>query len=387
MKQRTQIILAIIGLSVLGIFLYFNYSSHTASEKHMVKKVELGVIQPLTGELGNFGKTVLNGIYMAIDDFQDRNPNIQISLHVEDSQAKAAVAISALRKLRDVDNVSIIIGSLTSSATLAMAPIANRSHILLMSPTASNPSLSNAGPYFYRVWTSDSFDGRVAAEYVRNELSLAKVGILYLNNDYGVGLKDVFSSTFTNLGGQVLFTEGYLDQQADFRTALVKVKNMNLDGLYLPGQPQGIGRILKQAKELGIALKAFSCVAAEDQEFLRIAGNAAHGLFFTAPAFDMASDRPKIKAFVEEYSRRFSEKPDTHAIHGYDAAAIILSGIEKGLTSPEQLRSYLDGLGVYNGLSGDFYFDTNGDVVTAVAVKHYDDNGNIKIVKIVTPQH
>lgn len=385
MRQRNQIILAIVGVFALGIFLYFKYPFHIASEKHIVKKVELGVIQPLTGELGNFGKTVLNGIRLAVDDFHERNSDFRINLHVEDSQAKSAVAVSAFNKLRDVNDVRMIIGSLTSSATLAISPIANQSKMLLMSPTASNPALSKSGPYFFRVWTSDSFDGKVAARYIFNELELRKAGVIYLNNDYGNGLKDVFCETFANMGGQVIIKESYMPDQTDFRTLLIKTKRTNVEVLYLPGHPKGIGTILKQMKELGISFSSFSCVAAEDKEFLTLAGNAANGLYFTAPAFDINSSRPEVKSFIQDYRNRFSEMPDTHAVHGYDSAAVIFSGIEKGHIDPDQLCDYLHDLNNYEGLSGDFHFDQNGDVITSVAVKRYNDQGKVDIVKIVKP--
>lgn len=382
MKQKGQLLLAVkVLIIIFAIFIAQVNLGYALS-----KPIKIGVILPLTGELGNFGKTVLNGVQLALDDFKRTNPKIKIDLYTEDSQAKPAVAVSALQKLRDVDKVNIVIGDLTSSATLAMAPVADKSHMLLMSPTASNPALSKAGPYFFRVWTSDSFDGKVAADYIRREMKVSKVGVLYINNDYGVGLKDVFSKTFSSLGGQVLFNEGYAEQQTDFRSVLIKMKELNLDGLYIPGHPQGIGRILKQSKELGIEVPIFSCVAAEDHEFLKIAGNAAANLLFTAPAFDIASDRKNIKSFVETYRKRFSEMPDTHAVHGYDSMATILSGIAKGNITPDTIGSYLHRLKNYSGLSGNFHFDANGDVVTAVAVKRYDNNGNISVVKIVSPK-
>lgn len=368
------------AIGVVGLFFALRPPSHPND-----KEVRIGVVLPLTGELGNFGKTVLNGVEMAVDDFRKTDPDVKITIITEDSQGKPATAVSALQKLSNVDGVRIVIGSLTSSATLAMAPVANRTKILLVSPTASNPALSKAGPYFYRVWTSDLFDGSVAAEYARKDLKLARIGVIYLNNDYGVGLKDVFTNSFTGLGGAVPFTEGYMDDQADFRDVLTKAGQAHLDGLYLPGHPADIGRILKQGKELGFSATMLSCVAAEDQEFLGIAGSAASGLYFTAPAFDISSSRSEVKAFVDSYQTRYGSMPDTHAVHGYDAAAVVLSGIAKGLRSPEELLEYLDTIESYVGLSGEFRFDNNGDVVTGVAVKRYGKSGQVTIIRIVAP--
>lgn len=349
------------------------------------KEIKIGVIQPLTGDLANFGKTVVNGIQMAVDDFSKEYPEIKINLRIEDSQSKPAVAVSALNKLLDIDGVRIVIGTLTSSGTLAMAPIAQEKKVILMSPTASNPALSKAGPYFYRVWTSDDFDGRVAAQYCYTKLQLKRAGVIYLNNDYGLGLKNIFENTFKELGGDVIIVDYYEEQERDFRTIISKLKTENLDVIYLPGHPYGIGTILKQARELGINTTYFSNVAAEDKEFLTVAGNTAAGLYFTAPAFDISSDDPKTKKFIHDYRTRFNDEPDVHAVKGYDAASTLLSGIGHGFLTPDQLKSYIDSKEAFSGISGDFSFDENGDVVTAVSVKRYREDESIEILEFFEP--
>lgn len=381
-REKVHFFVAFLFILILALSSYVKFFYLNRNNTQIVK---IGVILPLTGELGNFGKTVLNGIYMSINNFKSKNKKIEIDLRIEDSQGVPAVSVSAMHKLIDIDKTRIIIGDLTSSSTLAIAPIANQTETLLMSPTASNPSLSSSGKFFFRVWTSDSFDGMVAANYIFNTMKIKNVGIFYLNNDYGVGLKDVFEKRFNKLGGTISITEGYQDNQLDFRTSLIKLKKMNIGVLYLPGQPQGIATILRQAKELGVNIKMFSCVAAEDKEFIKIAGDSAVGLTFTAPAFDISSQDKHIKQFVETYEINYSEKPDTHAVHGYDAMDTILNAIESGFDDPSRMSNYFHQRHKYNGVSGEFSFDANGDVVTSVAIKQYSDNYVIKTVEVVKP--
>ena len=381
-KKPLVIVTIVLIICLLGISAWF-FSSK--KDQTTTNEFRIGVVLPLTGDLANFGKTVLNGVKLRVEDFANENPNIVVRVIAEDSQAKPAVAVSAFQKLIDADGVSVVIGALTSSATLAMAPIAQQRKVLLISPTASNPKLSNAGPYFFRVWPSDSFDGRVAAEYSFSKLGIRKAGIIYLNNDYALGLKNVFADTFTRIGGEIVFTDSYLENTTDFRTLITKASQMNLDVLYLPGHPQGIGTILKQAWELDVNTTFFSNVAAEDKEFLAIAGNAADGLYFTAPAFNMDEGGSEVRRFVDQYKSRFEETPDVHAVKGYEAATVLLEGVRVGMQTSEELKKTLHEKNLFHGLSGDFKFDVNGDVITAMSVKQYQKNGAIIILQKINP--
>lgn len=341
--------------------------------------VKIGVILPLTGELASFGKTVLNGIDLAVDDYNANNKSLQVNLVIEDSKATPTVAVNAFNKLIDVDKVKIVIGDLTSGATLAMAPIAQKNKILLMSPTASNPALSQSGEYFFRVWPSDNYSGFVAASYSFKELGKRKAAIIYINNDYGFGLKEVFDSTFVALGGTVLLSEAYTQDRIDFKNILTKIKKSGADLIYVPGHPYGIANVAKQSIEIGLKTTLMSDVAAEDKEFIPLAGNAAKGLYFVTPAFDVNSKDSSVTGFVSEYKRRYSELPDIHALKGYEAISVLLNGIHQNLVIPEKLKMFLRSE-TFHSASGELIFDKNGDIQTAMMIKQYDNNLEVIIL-------
>jgi len=362
------------NLLLFGLIFLF-IASCGKKEEEVIK---IGVIQPLTGELANFGKTVVSGIQLAIDDYKDSR-NVEIKLVIEDSKGDPNSAVSAFNKLINVDKVKVVIGDLTSSATLAIAPIAMKNNIILMSPTASNPALSKAGKSFFRVWPSDNYSGYVAASYTYNKLGSRNVAIIYINNDYGLGLKDVFKKTFESLGGKVSLVDSYNQNQIDFRNILIRARQDKVDLIYIPGHPYGIANAMKQAKEVGIKIKFFSDVAAEDKDFINIAGNAAEGLFFVTPSFDLNSKDEIIQSFVEKYKKKFVEIPDIHAVKGYEATYILLSGFSKGFYTPNELIAFLR-KGIFNTISGRLVFNENGDVITNMVVKQYGSNLNINIV-------
>jgi branched-chain amino acid transport system substrate-binding protein len=341
-----------------------------------VRPVNVGVVLPLSGELGNFGTTVLNGIQLAVEEAA--SDSFPVRLYIEDSQAEPANAVSGFRKLVTVNRASFIIGSLTSGETGAMAPLAEEARIVLISPTASNAQLTSAGPYFYRVWPSDNYDGSAAAEYFYNQMGMRTAAIIHLRNDYATGLKDVFTQSFAHLGGQIQLTSGYNEQELDFRPLIVRLQALRPQLVYLPGHPRGIAAFLQQARELGFTSIFLANVAAEDQDFLTLAKGATDGLYYTAPAFDTAS--AATNAFASRYRSRFRIAPDIHAAKGYDAALVLLRGIQGRALSPDSMRAFLDSKIVFQGASGTFRFDPNGDVLGGVALKRYAADGQPNLV-------
>ena len=351
------------------------------SKKENILKI--GIIQPITGELANFGQTVINGIQLAVAENEDSLSQGKIKLIIEDSKGEPTQAVNAFNKLINVDKVDFVIGSLTSGATLAISPISQENKKLLISPTASNPKLSEAGRYFFRVWPSDNYDGEVAAKYCIEELDAMKASIVYINNDYGVGLKDVFTSTFNSLGGQVVSVDSYLPDNLNFRTLITKIKTENVDLVYIPGHPLGIASFLKQSKELGLVALFFSNVSAEDKEFIADAREAAVGLFFVTPAFDLNSNRQEVSNFVNSYRKAYNgESPDIHAVKGYEAMFVLIQGFKEGKKTPDEMVNFLLS-NSFNTISGLLEFNESGDVITDMAIKKYDENLKVDILNLV----
>lgn len=346
--------------------------------------IDIGVLLPLTGDLGNFGETVLNGVRVAVKNYEDTT-STNIRIVAEDTQGNTTDAVSAFRKLTSVNNVDIIVGALTSGSTIAVEPLAEKQKVLLMSPTASSPKLTDSGPHFFRVWPSDSYSGRVAAQYVSNRMSHDIADILYLNNDYASGLAEVFRKTFEREGNNVNIIDSFTKSRTNFRTVLTKIQSSSSGVIYVPGHPNGIGSILTQADDLNIEKDFFSNVAAEDKEFLRVAGSSATGLHFTAPAFD--TTRSDTKSFMSAYKRTYGTTPDIHAVKGHDATTIVLRAISAtSSTALQDLSSFLHSGTGFNGVGGTYIFRESGSVRTDIAIKMYNEKLEIKTVETVSPR-
>jgi branched-chain amino acid transport system substrate-binding protein len=200
-------------------------------------------------------------------------------------------------------------------------------------------------------------------------LGYKEIAVLYINNEWGVGLKDVFEKEFENLGGKILISEGFEQDAKDFRTQLIKIKAKNPKVIFIPVYYIEAGLILKQAKELGIKAQFLSGDSIEKPEFIEIAGELAEGIIFGAPTYDPESKESLIKNFVDKYQSKFGKKPTVVAAHAYDATNIIALTLEKCEENATCIKDELYKIKDFPGVSGKTSFDKNGDAIKEILLK------------------
>lgn len=334
------------------------------------QSITVGAILPLTGNGAKYGEAARKGIELAREEINSRNRIRGKMLNVvyEDSQGDPRRAVDAFRKLTSVDRVPAVIGDLFSSATLAVAPLANESRVVLLSPTSSAPELTGAGPFVFRNVASDVFEGSVMAGFVEENLKFNRVAILYINNAYGLGIEKVFKTSFTERGGHIVAEEAFPEGATDFRSQLTKIRAANPEAVYIVGYRE-LGPLLKQAYEVGFRKQFLSTVMFEDPENLRVAGRAADGVIYSARAYDPQSGEPAIQAFVSAFRQKYGQVPDIFAALSYDATKILALGMERNGFQPDGIRQGLLGIKDFPGVAGLTSFDKNGDVIQPALIK------------------
>jgi branched-chain amino acid transport system substrate-binding protein len=336
----------------------------TTGEQQSKGNLNVGVALPFTGDAAVYGKAIKNGIELALEEHVKKGGK-PINLIYEDDQGLPSTAVTVTQRLIDLKKVPVIIGGGMSSTAEATIPVCNDKQVVLLSPAASKPSLIKKGSYFFRIWPSDDYDGKIMAEVARNKLNIKNVSIVYINVAYGVGVSEVFEREFTKLGGQIPSKYGYKQGETDFRTILTKIKKDSPEAVYLPGYVSEVSQLLRQAKELGVNAKFLGVNSFYDPKLIEIAGEAAEGAVFTYPTFDAKSPDPAIAGFVSAYKNKFGVDPDAFAVQGYDALRVIAKSIEHlqndKVTGPD-IRQSLLSMGRYEGPGGTFVFDENGDV-------------------------
>lgn len=359
MKKILTIFIVIVALAIAVVFV-MNRSKTDGEE------INIGAILPLTGDAGSYGTALKKGMDVAIDGINALGGinGKKLVVVFEDSQADPAKAVSAFNKLRSVDRVPMVLGDMFSSGTLAIAPIAERNKIVLLSPTASAVDLTKAGDYIFRIYPSDTYDGTYLAQFARDKAHAKTVAIVSMQVASIAAVVQVFQSEFEKDGGKVVCSESYKEGDTDFRSQLTKAKVSSPDIIFIPGYLKEMANLLKQAKELGIKTPFLSISTFADPKILSLAGNAAEDVKFSSPAFDTKSTSREMQTFVQMFRKNYNEEPDILSGYGYDVINIAAQALRSsGEFTPTSIKQALYGITDYPGVTGKTTFDSNGDVV------------------------
>lgn len=343
-------------------------------------EVKIGAILPLTGEVANWGEDSSHAIDVAIERANQKSTKYSYKVVYEDSKGNAAEAVAAARKLIGVDKVPVIIGDNISGPTIAMLSVTDAAKVPVISPSASSPKLTGMSKYFFRVYPSDTAEGAFMADIAAGKLGLKRVAVLFVTNDFGTGLRDVFTKTFTSKGGAIVESLGYNEDETDFRPYLAKVKAASPDGVYLAGYYKDGGAILKQSKELGINARFLGSTTHEDPQLLTIAQGAANGFIYPySTGYDPNSTASQVTDFQQAYKVKFNKAPGLVAAVAYDCATLTIDAIEKNGPNGEAIKAYLSNTKGFPGAAGEITFDENGDVHKPILLKTVQDGKFIQM--------
>jgi branched-chain amino acid transport system substrate-binding protein len=352
MSRKSIIVLLIVVIAIL---------SCAKTEKQ--SKVTIGAILPLTGDIASYGKNAQSGIDLAAEEINQSGgiDGKKLEVIYEDDKGLANEAVKIAQKMATIDKVPVIMGSAASSVTLAMCPIANQNKVVLISPISSSKELTTeGGEYFFRVCPSDAFQSVILADWIW-KAGHKSIGIIYVNNSWGIGLKDEFVKSFEQVGGRVVTIEASLGGDKDFKTQISKIMSKKPDALFAPTYGIEGGILLKQAKELGVKIPIYGADVWSSPELLTSAGDAAEGVSLTLPA---KPGGEKYDAFASKYRLKYGKEPDVYSAYSYDMLEIIANGLKEGNRTGEQLQRYLRTMPAYEGVTGTTKFDEHGDVIS-----------------------
>lgn len=323
--------------------------------------IKIGAILPLTGGAAVWGINSKNGIEIARKHFDKDN---DIEIIYLDSKSKPADAVAALEKIISTNkDIKVIIGDIASSNVLAMSSTAEKNKIILLSPGASNPDISNAGDYIFRNWQSDSLEAVADLDYAKQNLKWAKVATLYINNAYGKGLEKVFVDRASKENIKIIKRLTFQQDQKDFRSLISKLKTLNIDGIYMPGYPVEMGLILKQMKEIKYQPKILATQAFDDPQIAKVSGDISNVIYSTPKPPSIKS--PTVARFKQSYKNTYNVESGVTSDTGYDAFMIFYNIYKKHNfknISSDIIKKELYKMQV-NGASGKYNFDKNGDVI------------------------
>src|ERR1044072_3462706 len=278
--------------------------------------IKIGFFGDLTGPTFNFGKSAYNGVLMAADEINQscgvNGRRIDVVIEVEKGSPEEAARLTA--KLIDQDKVVAIIAGGTSGNSRAAAPKAQASRIPLISPSSTDPAVTQTGNYIFRACFVDTFQGEVMASFARNTLKAQKAAILTdFNSPYSKGLTDYFKLSFGRLGGTIVSEQTYTQGDADFKGQLSTIRSAEPDVIYIPGYYVEVGLIAKQARMIGLTQPLLGGDGWDAAELWQIGGDALNGAYISTH-YSADNPSPEIQQFVDLYKQRYSNLlPDAHA--------------------------------------------------------------------------
>ncbi|MHA1113340.1 MAG: ABC transporter substrate-binding protein [Alphaproteobacteria bacterium] len=307
---------------------------------------KIGALMPMTGALQAYGTTSLNGVKLAIEQINAQGGVLggKLRLAVGDTQTNPQAGVDAAQKLVSVEGVVGIVGALASGVSIPVATsVTSVAGVPQISSASTSPVLTGLDDkdFLFRTVPHDALQGVVLADVVKKN-GLSKVGIIYVNNDYGDGLQKSFSAAFAKLGGTVTASLPYEEKKASYRGELSRIASGKPQALVLIGYPEDGTPILRQSLEGGFFKKFVFTDGMKAPEIIKAIGaQYLNGSIGTAP--EAVADSPTAATFKKAYEARFGELPPKPFIDtAYDAAFILALAIEKaGSNDPKKVRDAL----------------------------------------------
>jgi branched-chain amino acid transport system substrate-binding protein len=349
--------------------------------------IKVGEVNPLSGGVSQFGISCHQGFLLAFEEVNGAGGILgnKLTLITEDDQSKPGQSATAVRKLITQDNVVAILGDATSSATLEAGPIAQAAKVPMLTPSATNPRITELGDDMFRVCFLDEFQGRVLARFARDKLHVEKVATLTdVKQDYSVDLTRFFKEEFAKLGGTVVKEQSYSSGDTDFRAQLTAIRAVKPDAICIPGYYPEVSLILKQARQIGLTIPGLGCDGWANDTLLSIGGKAVEGCYFTNH-FSPDDPAPLVQKFIGEYKTKFGAIPDTFGALGYDAARLLADAISRAAKpEPQAIRDALARTKNFQGVTGEISIDQKGNAAKSVLVVTIK-NGKFEIADKVAP--
>lgn len=334
----------------------------------------IAAIFPMSGKLAPFGTEVLNGIQLALERSKDGGDSPSIGLIVKDTESDRAAFLDELSNVLSDDRPLAVIGPLLSKNLPVMAEMAERTHVPLITPSATVPNLRRFGTYVFSTALTYGHQAKRMAEYALKEQQFKRFAILYPDTSYGRDLARLFAQEIRQHDGELIASEPYKEGDNDFRAVIAKLKAEDLkqygvevqvnndpaktgirqggkkgkrllyspgfDAVFIPGRSLDVGLLAAQLAFYDIAVPLLGANGWNQPDFARVADRSVEGGVFT-DGFFSESNSPVVQEFVERYRKRFQATPSLFAAQGYDAARLTVEAIRRGATTGEAVRDYL----------------------------------------------
>jgi len=327
--------------------------------------IKIGVAGAHSGDLASYGIPSIKAAELVVEDWNAKGGVLgkQIELVIEDDVCKPEVATNTAAKLVGEEVVAVI-GHICSGATKAALGIYKDSNIITMSPSATNPPLTQSGDYpnFYRTIAPDDAQARLEVDFATQTLGIRKIAVLHDKGDYGKGLAEFAKAMIESDGvADIVLYEGITVGAVDYSAVINKIKNSGAEAIIFGGYHPEASKLIGQMKKKGMDTIFISDDGVKDDTFIKVAGEYAEGVYATGPTD--TSTEPMTIAANKAHQDKYGEDPGAFFLNAYAATQAVLNAIEKaGSTDYDKMTKALQSEYVDTTL-GRISFDKKGDAI------------------------
>jgi branched-chain amino acid transport system substrate-binding protein len=356
-----------------------------AAPAFSAEPVALGAYLSMTGNVAAYGGMGWDGISIA----RKMEPEVlgrPVEVKLVDTKSDKVESANAVSRLIEKEKVVTIIGDMISGNTLAGKDSAERRKVPMVTPTATNPLVTQGHKYVFRVCFIDTEQGKVAAKLATEQFKAKTAAIILdLQQDYSVALATFFKREFTKAGGKIVSETMFKSGDRDFTPQLSSIQRANPDLIYAPIYYTECALVAKQARELGLKAPMLAGDGVQAPELIELGGPAVEGLYFTTHFHKDMIDNERGRKWLELFHKEYGKDADAFTAMGADAYFIVLDAIKRaGSTDPEKIREALVNTKDFEGVSGKITMKPDGDPIKAMVLNKVQ-GGKFVFVRTIEP--
>jgi branched-chain amino acid transport system substrate-binding protein len=304
--------------------------------------VLIGVSGPLTGQYAQYGAQWKKGFDLALDEINASGGinGRPLAYVFEDTQSDPRQTVTVARKYVADERIAVEVGDFSSAASMAASPIYQAAQMVQFGFTNSHPDFTKGGDYVWSNAVNQKDEMPLLADFLR-DLGLKKIAVLHLNSDWGRTAKDLLVEAVKQRGGEITGAEGYLADEKDFRSAIVRLRGGNPDSIALISYYPDGAQLTRQIRQAGITLPIVAGGSIYSPKFLELGGADVNGVLTTVPFFP-DDPRPAVQAFVKNFEKKFGAQPDAYNGRAYDTFVLLGTVMRQFGTGRQQIK---EGLG------------------------------------------
>lgn len=386
-EKSSNALLWVIGiiLVLLGIIYFATADQLPEDGSHVVEEpIKIGVIVPLSGDASVYGTVMQRSYELAVEEINEAGGihDRQIELIYEDGKCDADAAFVAAQTLIENEGVKYILGGVCSGETLGIAKATEEAGVLLLSPSATSPQITEAGDLVFRTYPSDAVGGIQAAEYAVEELGASRVAVIYEETAFAEGVYEAFIETAEDLDARVVFDESFETGETNFRSLASRLRRIRTDVVYLIPEDAVSGEILlKKLRDTGVRATFIGAQTLFDRDAFEAEPKTYRDVLFEELSFDVESE--KTAELMQAYEDKYGRVPSyaSFTASAYDNVYLLAGALEESEGEPTDVAEYLLELSDWEGTLGTINFDKNGDVLLEMNFVEVQRDGSVEIVE------